>query len=127
MISISPNHIIEINRGDDASFAFRVPFWGAGVDDEQYVLKEGDTLYVGIMEPNSSFEHALVRKAYTSADNDENGDVTISLASNDTICLLPGTYYIQAKLKRLEGKDDSGSDAYSIGTVLGKSKFVVLD
>lgn len=125
MISVSGNGIITLCRGDDAGFAFTVPNWG--LNGEQYSLGDGDTLYVGVMEPGQPFEDALIRKALTKDDMLSSGEVWVPFASSDTINLLPGAYYIQMKLRKYEGVDESGDAKYSVDTVLGKSKFFIVD
>jgi hypothetical protein len=122
MASISHNRIVTMNRGDDFSFVFDVP---SNIPFETYSLSDKDTLYVGVMEPNSQFECALIRKAFTNANAKDEG-IEIALEANDTINLLPGLYYMQIKLRKyLDTKE--GVDEYSTTTVLDKTKFIILD
>lgn len=122
MASISHNHIVTMNRGDDFSFVFNVP---DNIPLESYSLSDKDILYVGVMEPNSSFEDALIRKTFTNANAKDNG-IEISFDTNDTINLLPGLYYMQIKLRKYLDTED-GIDKYSTTTVLGKTRFIILD
>ena len=57
-------------------------------------------LYLGIMMPHQDFENALVRKKYTNeSPHTEYRDVIVELVPNDTMYLMPGRYYIEAKLR----------------------------
>lgn len=76
-------------------------------------------LYVGVMMPHQNFENALIRKKYTNKSlHTDNRDVIIQFYPNDTICLIPGRYYIEAKLRLL---DKFGNER--IFTVLPKKIF----
>ena len=50
------------------------------------------------MDPRQPFEDALVRKKFTVDDTDENGNLTIVIEPEDTLDLLPGTYYYAVKI-----------------------------
>ena len=91
------NGMIVVNRGDD--FSFRISLCSNDSGDV-YELGDKDELYVGVMEPHGSFEDALIRKKYARADQTEDFDVVVAMKSSDTEKLLPGTYYIQAKLNQ---------------------------
>ena len=123
MISISRNNIITVNRGDSINFLFCII---ANDDFDIYELNNKDTLYVGVLEPNCSFEDAIIRKVFTAEDLTEDSQVLITLSPEDTEYLLPGTYYLQIKLKRYTPTDDEEGE-YSTETVLGKTKFIILD
>ena len=67
-----------------------------------YTLKDTDKLYLGIMEPEQSFEDAIVKKVYTNqSDKTANGEVLFNLKSEDTEYLSPGTYYYMLKLEQV--------------------------
>lgn len=118
------NGMIVTNRGDD--FSFRLSICANGYGDT-YILNDKDAVYVGVMEPRSSFEDALIRKKYVKADQNEDGEITISMKSGDTENLLPGTYYLQAKLNQFVGMGETGEDEYEISTIVQKTKFIILD
>ena len=65
MFNVSKNGIIEVVRGDSFKVAL---FINRGTDlcPERYILKEGEYIYFGVMEPNYSFENAIVRKKYSN-------------------------------------------------------------
>lgn len=120
MFNVSFNNIIQVNRGD----SFTVPLFintGDDFDPKQYVLQEGAEVYVGVMEPNQAFENAIIRKKYTHEDVDANGNINIVFDTNDTVCLIPGLYYYQIKIKL---PLDDGS--YAINTIVQKTQFYIL-
>ena len=118
MFTISPDGIITLSRGD----TFEAPLFinsGTRLHPQRYVLKDLDELYFGVMEPNQLFENAIVRKKYTNNDVNDNGDIVIKFSSDDTINLLPGKYYYQAKLKSNNGAD--------ITTIAQKQLFFIIE
>lgn len=125
MLDISVrNGMMFVNRGDD--FSFRIKLLANDCGDA-YELSDKDGVYVGVMEPRGHFEDALIRKRYGKEDQNADCEVVVSMKSSDTEKLLPGTYYIQAKLNQWVGTSESGEDSYEISTILPKTKFVVLD
>ena len=75
--------------------------------------------YLGIMMPYQDFEYALVRKKYTcESPHTEQRDVIVQLQPQDTMCLMPGKYYIEAKLRLF---DKFGNER--VFTVLPKKIF----
>ena len=93
---MTKNNIIILNRGDTYEFALTI------ADDASeggcYRLQGDDAVYFGIMDPHQPFEDALVKKRFTAEDLDEQGNLTIVLEPEDTLDLLPGTYYYAVKL-----------------------------
>ena len=52
------------------------------------------------MMPNQDFENALIRKKYTKqSPHTEERDVILTFVENDTKFLMPGVYYLEAKLR----------------------------
>lgn len=106
MINISNNGFISINRGD----TFTVPlFINKGTKQDPvrlYVQNHPNAeVFLGVMEPNQSFEHAIIKKRFTpSSDVNQFGDLVLSFKDTDTINLLPGLYYycIKARLEEYE-------------------------
>lgn len=101
MFDLSPNGIIRVTRGD----SFSTPLFinkGTDLCPLRYILKDGEYIYFGLMEPNYSFEEAIVRKKYSNADFNKNSDVVISFDSEDTMNLLPGKYYYEVKAVLLD-------------------------
>ena len=117
---MSDAEVITLAKGDtfEATIAINS---GCQLEPEQYVLGEGDSVYFGVMEANQPFGCALIRKKYTSEDLDEDGNIPLRLESQDTIYLLPGTYYYQAKL---EHKEDGQPD--EVTTIIPKRKLFLV-
>lgn len=92
------NKIVTLIRGD----SFKSPIIinaGTFLEPIHYTLTKDDTLYFALMEPNQSFENAILKKVYTvDSEKDENGDTYLTFSSNDTENLLPGIYYYTIKL-----------------------------
>ena len=89
-------------RGDTLSTPIYI-FTGDRMWPTPYTLEEGDTLYLGIMEPGQAFEDAIVKKVYTKDSvKDSSNRPLFELKSEDTEFLAPGTYYYMLKLKKVE-------------------------
>lgn len=85
-----------MNRGDTFELPLRiVPDDG----EENFVLKDSDKIYVGIMQPHQSFENALIRKVITTkSEKDDYGNPLFTLEPEDTEFVLTGKYFIMIKL-----------------------------
>lgn len=118
MFCLSENGNIRITRGDTIQFPF-VPATGNSVSYLIYPMQERDEMYFGVMEPNSSFEDALIRKKYTYAHQNSNGSIIVDIDSSDTEYLLPGMYYYQIKMNIY----DAVNDRYIVQTVMPKNQF----
>jgi hypothetical protein len=124
------NNIIVINRGD--SHEFDLTIVDATSADGRYKLIGDDTVYFGIMDPHQMFENALVRKKFTVEDTDAAGNLTIKIEPEDTLDLLPGTYYYAVKL-HLNHENIQPETGEPIGyidkvqTVINKTKFFICD
>ncbi len=97
------NNIFSLHRGD----SFEIPIFinkGDKFDIHRYVMGPYDTLYVGIMEPNSPWEFSLIKKVYTFKDLNTHGDVVFKLDPIDTEYVMPGKYYLEAKIVLGNGK-----------------------
>lgn len=125
MHTISNNGIITITRGD----FLQVPLFinaGDETDPARYKITDDDTVYLGIMEPNAPFEHSLIRKVYTKENTNKYGDVVVELSLDDTQYLQPGTYYYEAKLKRV--KQISGTKSIEIvDTIVPRRKLFIVE
>lgn len=100
---------------------------GDGVTPIRYTLKDGDRLYVGIMEPQQSFERAIVRKLLTKDDLNAEGDPELKLRPEDTEKLMPGVYYYEAKLVVGREDSDDSDDEEIVETVISKRKLYILE
>ena len=108
MLKIANNGIISMTRGDNVSIPLFIN-QGSRMRPIRYSLmfNPNSELYLGIMMPHQDFECALVRKKYTSASkHTPYNDVLVELLPEDTMCLLPGRYYIEAKLRILDKYGD---------------------
>lgn len=116
MYSIN-NDIITISRGDSFTFETLINL-GNPIYPDYYTLQEGDIVYFGIMEPNQPFEWAIVRKTFTSEDQE--GSVLIcSFNPEDSEFLLPGRYYYSLKLYKASDE--------SVTTFIPNKKFIIMD
>lgn len=123
MFDVAFNGIITANRGDSFSFPIVLNI-GNSLNVERFPMDENCRVYFSVMEPNQSFEDALIRKVYTVDDTDENGDIVVSFKPKDTQCVLPGKYYYQVKLKVTDKLDDTKYDVY---TIIDKTLFFITE
>ena len=118
--------IIKINRGD--SFDFRVTVPAKNNADDIYLLTAVDVVYFAIMNPHQRFEDAVLFKGYTLEDQDEEtGEILISVVPNDTRLLSPGVYYYTVKLQRggtLNVIDDL-DEPEEVRTIIERTKFII--
>lgn len=120
MLDIANNGIIRVSRGD----SFRMPLFidcGTPVAPMRYELGERDEVYFGVMEANQPFEYALIKKKFTIADMNENGDVVIEFVPNDTLMVIPDLYYYQVKVRIY----NPNTNDYEVHTVVPKTKFFI--
>lgn len=115
MFELTDDQMIYLSRGDTCSFTLII-LTGNNLQNYRYRIKENDEVYLGVTEHNECFENAILKKKYTIADVDENGDVVISFNHNDTKCLEEGTYYYTIKLA-------SGED---VETIVDKNRLFII-
>lgn len=119
---IKKNKVITMTRGDYLSLEIELKS-GKFPNEIKYNLGEGDYLFFGLMEPNQPFEKAILKKEFTYDDYDiENGTLRIKIEPDDTLMLMPGTYYYQIKVLY---KDEAGDT--HIDTAVQKTKFIIVD
>jgi hypothetical protein len=90
------NNIIILNRGD--TYEFDLTIDDANSLDGRYHIQGDDVVYFGIMDPHQPFEEALVKKRFTIDDTDASGNLMVVIEPEDTLDLLPGTYYYAVKI-----------------------------
>ena len=115
-----PNLHIRLCRGDTQNIILTL-YEGERLTATKYVLKDNDNVYFGVMEPNSYFEEALIRKKLSKEDLDENNELVIKLHTTDTLTLLPGLYYYQIKLNRYNEELQD----YEIHTLVKQTPFYI--
>ena len=124
------NNMIIMNRGD--TYEFDLTIEDESSSDGRYHITGDDTIYFGIMDPHQPFEEALVKKKFTVEDADANGNLTVVIEAEDTLDLLPGTYYYSVKIhlqheninpetKQVDGYVDK------VHTVINKTKLFLND
>ena len=102
MISISPNKIIRLVRGDTFEISLTDLY-----DTNKIELGPDDNLYFALMEPNQSFENAIVKKVFgQQSPKDANGNLIINFDSTDTEYLSPGKYYYMIKLRTIKNNKE---------------------
>lgn len=118
-------NIIKMNRGD--TYEFNLTIDDEGSENGKYILQGNDTVYFGLMEPNSAFEQSLVKKVYTEEDRDKDGNIFITIEPEDTEHLLPGVYYYSVKLEVDHENGETYENIHKVITVINKTKFIILD
>ena len=121
MFNVGVNNSIMVNRGD----TFSIPLYinmGTDMNPIQYELMQGAEVYLGVTEPNQLFEDAIIKKKYDYTNVDKDGNIIVSFATNDTVCLLPGLYYYQIKAK-LPLNDGT----FAVSTIVPKTPFYILE
>lgn len=122
MTNISNNGMVTIHRGD----TFKYPlFINAGTQTRpiRYRINSKDQIYLSICEPNQPFECGVIRKVFTKKDTNRLGDVILKLDRSDTEKVVPGTYYITARI-RLPSKP---TGEIRVETILPKKKFIIYE
>lgn len=112
--------IVSITRGDSAE-APLVINKGTKACPMRYVLDEDDTIYFAIEEPNKPFEFAIVKKVLTKDNLNDHGDVVVKFNPEDTMCLIPGKYFYEAKLRTLKDNKEE------VNTIIPKTEFYILE
>ena len=102
---------IQHHRGDTLKQPFKIKN-GEGLDYQDYSPNLTDKIYWALMEPNQPWEQAIVKKE-VKADN-----LILSLEPKDTVCLLPGIYYYQFKIKLSNG---------DVFTLTPKTSFYIME
>lgn len=122
MFDITGNGLITVTRGDTFTMTLFVNT-GTALEPVRYTLAGDDRVYFAVCEPNQRFEDATIKKEFSSADLDSDGDVVMKFASSDTEHLLAGDYYYEVKLHKVF----ADSSKNEIDTIVPKTKFVILE
>ncbi len=124
------NNMIIMNRGDTHEFDLIIE--DANSSDGRYHIQGDDTIYFGIMDPHQPFEDALVKKKFTVDDADAEGNLIIVITPEDTLDLLPGTYYYSVKIHLQHEEINPETNEVSayvdkVHTVINKTKLFLND
>lgn len=117
MLSLTPIGQITLSRGDTLHLPIEIN-QGTALNPIRYDLAEKDEVYFGLMEPNQPWELAILKKKYTLADT-YNSQIIIDLKPKDTMCLYPGLYYYQVKVRIY----DEANDDFIVNTIIPKTHF----
>lgn len=111
MLYINTVPEIHIHRGDTSIIPSTI-YSGDNLSRELYTLMNGDEIYFALLEPNQCWENAIVKKKFVDTD------FKIKLDPKDTMCLIPGLYYYQIKLRNKDGE---------VYTLCNRSKLYILE
>lgn len=105
-VQIEDNYL-KMNRGDSYTLPIIINE-GTKLCFKQYQLRQFDKIYVGIMEPNQSFENALIRKVLSiTSPTNKYGHPVFQLNPQDTEYILTGKYFIEIKLVQTSGEQQT--------------------
>lgn len=119
-------NIIKINRGDSFSHKIRIP----EVNDytNNHLLEDNEVIYFALLYPNQPFEEAILIDGYTRKEQDDDtGEITITLSASETRNLAPGIYYYTVKLQRGGTLSDATDldEPDEVRTIIERTKFIV--
>lgn len=117
MLTLKSTGQIRLTRGDTLVLPLYIN-QGDNLNPIAYELQVEDEVYFGVMEPNQPWEQALIRKKYTYIDLSDN-QLYLKLKPEDTMCLLPGLYYYQIKVRIFNDGE------YIVNTIMPKTQFWV--
>ena len=121
---IKKNNVFTMNRGDTATMNFNV-----NVELPEDVII--DKLYLGITEPNQYFEDALIKKTFeinkdiTITDENNIWSFSIQIDPEDTVDIIPGTYYYEVKASGIIDQNEERIDFAT--TIVQKTKFIIVE
>lgn len=95
MIYINKPCKVMHHRGDSLSLFFDLRD-GDSITFDPYPIGPDDEFYFAILEPNQIWENAIVKKKIQSKDLKQ---LQVNIEPKDTMCLIPGLYYYQIKLR----------------------------
>ena len=128
MIQISDNGVVSVFRGDSFTLPISVDL-GTTLNLNIYTLQSGDKLYLGIEEPECPFEMAIVKKVATASEQDSSGTISFFFVPDDTLYLVPGTYYYEVKLQKMLTSNESGESGedFEVDTIMQRTKFIIME
>lgn len=117
MLSLTSIGQIRLTRGDTLNLPVHIN-QGDSMTYIAYELQPLDEVYFALMEPNQPWEQAILKRKYTLEDLEE-GVLSIKFRPSDTMCLLPGLYYYQIKVRIY----DYSTGEYIVNTIIPKTHF----
>lgn len=114
--------VITLDRGD----CFKTPlFINIGTQEEPIrfnILKFPEAeLYFGVYNPGDKFENSFIAKKFNYLDSNPQGDVIISLNSEDTLHKRPGAYLYSIKIRMFDPTYGEW-----ISTVINENNFYIV-
>lgn len=124
MLNIDNNGIVSLSRGDSFAAILFINQAEKWEDPIRYDLRNypGSAVYMGIMAPNQSFECAMIKKKFGEDSVNEEGDVELSVGSDETECMCPGKYYYEVKVR----VTDTVGNQTGISTVIPRTEFFIM-
>lgn len=119
MLTLTNIGQVRLTRGDTLVLPIQIN-QGDNMCPILYELQPRDEVYFALMEPNQPWEQAILKKKYTYEDQVD-GEISLKFRPSDTMCLLPGLYYYQIKVRVY---DDTCGE-YIVNTVIPKTHFWV--
>jgi hypothetical protein len=117
MLALSTIGQIRLTRGDSLDLPVTIN-QGTSMEPIKYDLREYDEVYFALMEPNQPWENAILKQKYTIEDLIDD-ELYIRFKPKDTMCLIPGLYYYQIKIRIY----DYDSEEYVVNTIVPKTHF----
>lgn len=117
MLSLSNIGQIRLTRGDSLILPVAIN-QGDNMNPILYELGEHDEVYFALMEPNQVWEDAIIKQKYTRENMIDN-QLYIKLKPKDTMCLIPGLYYYQVKVRIYDYQEED----YLVNTIIPKTHF----
>ena len=126
MIDISNNGIIIMTRGDSVRFPLVINC-GSKIEPIQFLIKTHASakVYFRIMQPTLPFERAIVIKEYDSNSGvDENGNLLITLNTEDTENINCGKYYYEVKMTNNNSNFTNNTE---LTTLIKRTEFYITE
>lgn len=121
MYRVEHNNVLAIPKGDITVIPVEVVFTQFP-ENYKIILDQNDKLFFGIMEPNHSFDEAIIKKEYQVDSITPDGYLNILIRPEDTACIDPGTYYWSVKVLYTLSEGDT-----RITTLVDRSKMIITD
>lgn len=115
MLAVTSIGQVRLSRGDSLILPIEIN-QGDNLTPISYELQPEDEVYFALMEPNQPWEQAILKKKYTYEDQ-QDGVISLKFKPSDTMCLYPGLYYYQIKVRIY----DNGE--YLVNTIMPKTQF----